>query len=46
MPFGRWWRARGGVHCRGKPGSALLGEYTPNSARAEGRSIVDEPGEC
>ena len=26
--------------------SALSGGYTPDSARAEGSSIVDEPGEC
>ena len=38
--------ARGREHCRGEPGSALLGEYAPGLARAEGSSIVDEPGEC
>ena len=27
-------------------GSALSGEYAPDSAKAEGSSIVDEPGEC
>ena len=32
-------------HCRGEPGSALSGGYVPDSAKAEGRSIVDEPGE-
>ena len=41
-----WRRARGREHCHGKPGSALLGEYAPDSAKAEGSSIVDEPGEC
>ena len=47
VPFGRWWHARGREHCRGEPaGSALSGGYAPDSARAEGSSIVDEPGEC
>ena len=33
-------------HCRrGEPGSALSGGYAPDSAKAEGSSIVDEPGE-
>ena len=32
-------------HCRGEPGSFLSGGYAPNSAKAEGNSIVDEPGE-
>ena len=27
-------------------GSALFGGYAPDSAKAEGNSIVDEPGEC
>ena len=37
---------RGGrEHCRGEPGTALLGRYAPDSAKAEGSSIVDEPGE-
>ena len=40
-----WRRARGREHCRGDPGSALSGEYAPNSAKAEGKSIFDEPGE-
>ena len=26
--------------------STLSGKYTPGSVRAEGSSIVDEPGEC
>ena len=46
MPFGRWWHARGREHCRRQPGSALSGGYAPDSARAEGSSIVDEPGGC
>ena len=37
--------ARGREHCRGEPGSALSGGYAPDSAKAEGSSIVDEPGE-
>ena len=40
-----WRRARGREHGRGKPGSALLGGYAPDSAKAEGSSIVDESGE-
>ena len=31
--------------CRGEPGSSLSGGYAPDSAKAEGSSIVDEPGE-
>ena len=46
VPFGRWRHARGRKHSRGEPGSALSGGYAPNSARVEGSSIVDEPGEC
>ena len=46
MPFGRWWHARGRGHCREEPGSALSGGYARDSAKAEGSSIVDEPGEC
>ena len=38
--------ARGREHCRRESGSALSDEYAPDSARAEGSSIVDEPGEC
>ena len=30
---------------RGEPGNALSGGYAPDSAKAEGSSIVDEPGE-
>ena len=41
MPFGRWWPARGRGYCRGK--SDLSGEYAPDSARAKGSSIFDEP---
>ena len=40
-----WRNARGREHCRGEPGSALSGGYAPDSAKAEGSSIVDEPGE-
>ena len=46
VPFGRGRHARGREHCRGEPGSTLLsGGYAPDSAKAEGSSIVDEPGE-
>ena len=41
-----WRHARGREHCRGEPGSALLDRYESDSAKAEGSSIVDEPGEC
>ena len=44
-PSGGWRHARGREHCRGEPGSALPGGYAPVSAKAEGSSIVDEPGE-
>ena len=44
-PSGRWRHARGRGHCRGEPGSALSGGYAPDSAKAEGSSTVDEPGE-
>ena len=37
--------ARGREHCRGEPGSSLSGGYAPDLAKAEGSSIVDEPGE-
>ena len=37
---------RGRGHCRGEPNSALSGGYAPDSARVEGSSIFDEPGEC
>ena len=40
-----WRHARGREHCRGEPGSTLSGEYAPDSAKAEGSPIVDEPGE-
>ena len=46
MPFGRWRHSRGREYCRREPGSALSGGYVPDSARAEGNSIVDEPGQC
>ena len=41
-----WRHARGREHCRGESGSALSGGSAPDSTRAEGSSIVDEPGEC
>ena len=41
-----WRHARGREHCRREPGSALLGGYAPDSAKAEGSSIVQKPGEC
>ena len=41
-----WRHARGREHCSGEPGSALSGGYAPDLAKAEGSSIVDEPGEC
>ena len=44
-PSGGWRHARGREHCRGEPGSSLSGGYAPDSAKAEGSSIVDEPGE-
>ena len=40
-----WRHARGREYCRGESGSALSGGYAPDSAKAEGSSIVDEPGE-
>ena len=42
---GGWRHARGREHCRGEPGSSLSGGYAPDSAKAEGSSIVDESGE-
>ena len=41
-----WRLARDREHCRGEPGSALSGGHAPDSAKAEGSSVVDEPGEC
>ena len=41
-----WRHVRGREHYRGESGSALSGWYAPDSAKAEGSSIVDEPGEC
>ena len=38
-------RQRGREHFRGETGSTLSGGYAPDSAKAEGSSIVDEPGE-
>ena len=45
VPVGRVVDAKAREHCRGEPGSALLGGYSPDSAKAESSSIVDEPGE-
>ena len=39
-----WRHARGREHCREEPGIALSGGYAPDSAKAEGSSVVDEPG--
>ena len=49
LQFGALWEVsrpgRGREHCRGEPSSVLSGGYAPDSAKAEGSSIVDEPGE-
>ena len=45
MPFGRMAARERREHCRGEPGSTLSGGYAPDSAEAEGSSIVDESGE-
>ena len=43
-PSGGWRHARGRENCRGEPGDdALSGGYAPDSAKAEGSPIVDEP---
>ena len=42
---GGWRHARGREHCHGEPGSSLSSGYAPDSAKAEGSSIVGEPGE-
>ena len=44
-PSEPWRHARGREHYCGEPSSALSGGYAPDSAKAEGSSIVDEPGE-
>ena len=44
-PSGGWRHARGRKHCRGEPGSSLSAGYAPDLAKAEGSSVVDEPGE-
>ena len=44
-PSGGGRHARGREHGRGEPGSSLSGVYAPDSTKAEGSSIVDEPGE-
>ena len=36
---------REGGGCREEPGIFLSGGYAPDSAKAKGSSIVDEPGE-
>ena len=41
-----WRHTKGREHCDEEPGNALSGGYAPNSAKAGGKSIVDEPGEC
>ena len=41
-----WRHAKGREYCRGEPCSVLSGGYAPDSAKAEGSSIVDESGEC
>ena len=41
-----WRHARGRDHCRGEPSSALSERYKLDLVKAEGSSIVDEPGEC
>ena len=43
-PSGGWRHARSREYCHGEPGNALSGGYTPDSAKAEGSSIVDERG--
>ena len=43
-PSKGWRHARSREHCRGEPDNALSGGYAPDSANAEGGSIVDEPG--
>ena len=45
VSWGGWRHARGREHCRGEPAGSLSGGYAPDSAKAEGSSIVDEPGE-
>ena len=44
---GGWRHARGREHCvsRRASGSTLSSGYAPNSEKAEGGSIVDEPGD-
>ena len=44
-PSGGWRHVRGREHCRGEPGSSLSGGYAPDSVKAKGSSIVDEPRE-
>ena len=35
----------GNIVCHGEPSSSISGGYARDSAKAEGSSIVDEPGE-
>ena len=44
-PSGGWRYAEDREHCCREPGSALSGGYAQDSVKAEGSSIVDEPGE-
>ena len=43
-PPGGWRQGRAREHCRKESVSALSGGYTPDAGKAEGSSIVDEPG--
>ena len=45
MAFGRVAARETQGALRGESGSSLSGGYAPDSAKAEGSSIVDEPGE-
>ena len=40
-----WRHARGRGHSGGESDSALSGDYAPDSVKADGTSIVDEPEE-
>ena len=41
-----WRHAIDREHCHGESSGTLSGGYAPDSAKAEGNSIVDEPGQC
>ena len=45
VPFGGVVARERQEHRRGESGSTLLGGYAPDSAKEEGSSLVDEPGE-